>query len=124
MNVISQSERRSRTNFQFTASGKSSLMMDATIGEPFLLSSYSISQRLPKSAASGKARQTPSNVYATHDSGSRSSDGYVTVTAQGDGVHVIDVGIEYRSLYLKVVLTWFPVDHASSYHFAFTGTVY
>jgi hypothetical protein len=64
--------------------------MDATISEPFVLSSYSLSQRLPKSTAEA---QTPSNVYATYDNGSGSSDGYVTVTAQGDGVHVLDVGI-------------------------------
>jgi hypothetical protein len=70
-------------------------MMDATIGEPFLLSSYTISQRLQKAAASGKARQTPANVYATHENGSGSSDGYVTVTAQGDGIHVLDVGNEH-----------------------------
>jgi hypothetical protein len=65
--------------------------MDASIGEPFLLASYGVTQRLQKSAKAGKSN-LGANVYASHDKfASGSSDGYVTVTAQGDGVHVLDV---------------------------------
>ncbi|KAJ7722274.1 hypothetical protein DFH07DRAFT_857014 [Mycena maculata] len=63
--------------------------MDASIGEPFLLASYGAAQRFQKSKATGKSN---ANVYATHEKiASGSSDGYATVTAQGDGVHVLDL---------------------------------
>ncbi|KAJ7491244.1 hypothetical protein FB451DRAFT_1514944 [Mycena latifolia] len=59
--------------------------MDASIGEPFLLASYAVAQRPQKS-------KSTANIYATHEKfASSSSDGYVTVTAQGDGVHVLDL---------------------------------
>ncbi|KAF8191434.1 hypothetical protein K438DRAFT_1830503 [Mycena galopus ATCC 62051] len=64
--------------------------MDANIGEPFHLAGYGVSQRLQKSKA--KTQRPIANIFATHEkiaSGSR--DGYVTVTAQGDGVHVLDL---------------------------------
>ncbi|KAJ7118777.1 hypothetical protein C8R44DRAFT_853923 [Mycena epipterygia] len=66
--------------------------MDASVGEPFLLANYGVAQRLKKSKAAGKTQSPGSNVYATHEKiASSSSDGYVTVTAQGDGVHVLDL---------------------------------
>ncbi|KAJ7702224.1 hypothetical protein B0H17DRAFT_1327195 [Mycena rosella] len=67
--------------------------MDASIGEPFLLASYAVAQRLKKSKATAKAPQRAgASVSATHGKiASGSSDGYVTVTAQGDGVHVLDL---------------------------------
>lgn len=66
--------------------------MDASVGEPFLLANYGVAQRLKKSKAAGKTQPPGANVYATHEKiASGSSDGYVTVTAQGDGVHVLDV---------------------------------
>ncbi|KAJ7273087.1 hypothetical protein C8J57DRAFT_1128769 [Mycena rebaudengoi] len=64
--------------------------MDASIGEPFLLASYGVTQRLQKSAKAGKSN-LGANVYASHDKFASGSDGYVTVTAQGDGVHVLDL---------------------------------
>ncbi|KAJ7771604.1 hypothetical protein B0H16DRAFT_1364249 [Mycena metata] len=65
--------------------------MDANIGEPFHLASYGVTQRLNKSKA-GKSSRPSANVFATHEKfASGSSDGYVTVTAQGDGVHVLDL---------------------------------
>ncbi|KAJ7043095.1 hypothetical protein C8F04DRAFT_1073671 [Mycena alexandri] len=65
--------------------------MDANIGEPFHLASYGVAQRLNKSKA-GKSPRPSANVFATHEKfASGSSDGYVTVTAQGDGVHVLDL---------------------------------
>jgi len=57
--------------------------MEASIGEPFALSSHAKSQRLPK-LAEGYPR-----VYATYTPGG--SDGYVTAAVQGDGVHVYEV---------------------------------
>ncbi|KAJ6606417.1 hypothetical protein DFH09DRAFT_8080 [Mycena vulgaris] len=66
--------------------------MDASIGEPFLLASYAVAQRLQKSKAAAKSQRMGASVYATHEKiASGSSDGYVTVTAQGDGVHVLDL---------------------------------
>ncbi|KAG7447648.1 uncharacterized protein BT62DRAFT_1075023 [Guyanagaster necrorhizus] len=61
--------------------------MESSIQEPFSLSSYATSRRLQKkSQKDGK-----SSVYASHTATSTSSDGYVTVAAQGDGVHILDV---------------------------------
>jgi hypothetical protein len=66
--------------------------MDASIGEPFHLASYGVAQRLQKSKPAAKSQRLAANVFATHEKiASGSSDGYVTVTAQGDGVHVLDV---------------------------------
>ncbi|ESK81645.1 rna binding protein [Moniliophthora roreri MCA 2997] len=63
--------------------------METSVGEPFTLSTYSIPQRASKS---GKSAAKLSEVYATHHSrGQGSSEGYVTVAAQGDGVHVLDL---------------------------------
>ncbi|KAL0577449.1 hypothetical protein V5O48_004518 [Marasmius crinis-equi] len=63
---------------------------ESSIGEPFTLSSYGIPQRLSKS---GKLPSTSSDLYATHHKASGSSEGYVTVAAQGDGVHVLEVSL-------------------------------
>jgi hypothetical protein len=54
----------------------------ASLGEPFLLSSYASPQHKPKSKV---------NAHATYTKKSGSSEGYVTVTAQGDGIHILDV---------------------------------
>ncbi|TFK43898.1 hypothetical protein BDQ12DRAFT_623122 [Crucibulum laeve] len=60
----------------------------AAINEPFLLSSYASTTKAQKSKTESKR---PANVYATYQKASSSSDGYVTVAAQADGVHVVDV---------------------------------
>ena len=57
--------------------------MSATISEPFLLSSYGLSKSITKTATD-LDRRCP-YVCATH------GGGYATVTAQGDGLHVLDV---------------------------------
>lgn len=57
-------------------------MSAATIGEPFLLSSY------PESPAYKKRKVTP--LYASIPSGSN-ADPFVTVAVQGDGIHILDV---------------------------------
>ncbi|KAL1670671.1 hypothetical protein GGF50DRAFT_109105 [Schizophyllum commune] len=59
--------------------------MDASIGDPFVLATYASQQKPSK----GKQRQALPRVYATYTSGPR--DGYVTATAQGDGIHTLDV---------------------------------
>lgn len=61
----------------------------STIGEPFLLSSYGLSKSLPK--GTGDLNRGSSYVTATFADGTKSADGYATITAQGDGVHVLDV---------------------------------
>jgi hypothetical protein len=60
--------------------------MVATIGEPFLLSSYDSHRQNSPTALY-------QNVYATHgrSSGSKAKEGCATVTVHGDGVHVFDV---------------------------------
>ncbi|KAL0070179.1 hypothetical protein AAF712_002669 [Marasmius tenuissimus] len=61
---------------------------ESSVGEPFTLSSYAIPQRLSKS---GKLPSTSADVYATHHKAGGGSEGYVTVAAQGDGVHVLEL---------------------------------
>lgn len=63
--------------------------MSATINEPFLLSSYGLSKSLPKNT--GELNRSSTYVCSTHGNGLKNLDGYATVTAQGDGVHVLDV---------------------------------
>ena len=60
--------------------------MVASIGEPFLLSSYDSHRRASPTAPS------PS-IYVTHErpNGSKAKEGFATVTVHGDGVHVFDV---------------------------------
>ncbi|KAF8076806.1 hypothetical protein FPV67DRAFT_1472732 [Lyophyllum atratum] len=65
--------------------------VNASIGEPFVLSTYGTSQQLPKSGAGSKKQRGPANVFATHEKASGSSDGYATVTAQADGIHLLDI---------------------------------
>lgn len=63
----------------------------STIGEPFLLASYGLSKNLPK--CTGDLNRGSSYVTATFADGTKGADGYATVTAQGDGVHVLDVSL-------------------------------
>jgi hypothetical protein len=62
------------------------MVAQAIIREPFTLASYTSSSR-------GKLKQISENVYATYHrkASSSSDDGYVTVAAQADGLHVLDV---------------------------------
>ncbi|KAI0347456.1 hypothetical protein BDW22DRAFT_1351894 [Trametopsis cervina] len=61
--------------------------MSTSIGDPFLLSSYSVSQKAGSFAASGPSKLT--SIYASHHNG-LSPEGYVVATAQGDGLHILD----------------------------------
>lgn len=60
--------------------------MVASIGEPLLLSSYDNHRR-------GSPTAPLQSVYMSHERarGSRSKEGFATVTVHGDGVHVFDV---------------------------------
>ncbi|KAH8096702.1 hypothetical protein BXZ70DRAFT_331420 [Cristinia sonorae] len=59
----------------------------ANIGDPFLLSSYA----QPKSSSRAGPSGLP-NVFASNQHASTSSsEGYATVAAQGDGVHILDL---------------------------------
>jgi hypothetical protein len=64
--------------------------MSISIGDPFLLSTYSV-PRKPSSFA-GNVASSLANVYATHENG-LSPEGHVVVAAQGDGVHILDVSV-------------------------------
>ncbi|KAE9407182.1 hypothetical protein BT96DRAFT_874785 [Gymnopus androsaceus JB14] len=55
--------------------------MEASVGEPFVLSSYSTTKKTSKSAS----------IFASHHKAGGISEGYVTVAAQGDGIHVLDL---------------------------------
>ncbi|KAJ3884999.1 hypothetical protein GG344DRAFT_59887 [Lentinula edodes] len=62
--------------------------MEASIGEPFLLSSYTTTNKVSKlSKLSGRL---PS-IFASHQGTGGNSDGHITVAVQGDGVHVLDL---------------------------------
>lgn len=64
--------------------------MTTSIGDPFLLASYSLSHKLASYAESGPSKLT--NVYATHQHG-LGQEGHVVAAAQGDGVHLLDVSL-------------------------------
>ena len=97
--VLDNAERghcgRGRAAHTFSVlSGQTSKKMasSAAINEPFLLSSYNLRQRIPKRQDSKRPPEKAlAKVHVSYDSSSKSSDGYVTVAAQGDGVHVLDV---------------------------------
>ena len=63
------------------------MRITTSINEPFVISTYAASYRLPKK--SNSEGKSPANIFATHAAGR--SDGYATVTVQADGVHVLDV---------------------------------
>ena len=87
--------------------------MSTTIGEPFLLSSYGLSKSLPK--YTGDLNRGPSYVTVTFADGTKGSDGFATITAQGDGVHVLDVGLSMlRIKYINILtrsLQFIPLYH-------------
>lgn len=62
----------------------------ASISEPFVLSTYGTSHQLPRTVTNKKTKG-PASVFATHETASGSSDGYATITAQADGIHILDV---------------------------------
>lgn len=64
--------------------------MSTSIGDAFLLSSYSVPHKLA-SYSGGPSKL--SNVHATYHDG-LSTEGHVLVAAQGDGVHVLDVSLQ------------------------------
>lgn len=60
-------------------------MAGSTIGDHFVLETYTSSIRGKGSKKHGHG------VFATSYKKSNSADGYVTVAAQADGLHIIDV---------------------------------
>jgi hypothetical protein len=66
------------------------MRIGTSISEPFVLSTYAASHRLPrKNKADSNTFKLPADIFATHVAGR--SDGYATMTVQADGVHVLDV---------------------------------
>jgi len=63
----------------------------AVINEPFLLSNYSVTQNSSKSSSESENRLQQASVCASYQKPSTSSDGFVSVAAQSDGIHVVDV---------------------------------
>ncbi|KXN89507.1 hypothetical protein AN958_05669 [Leucoagaricus sp. SymC.cos] len=63
----------------------------ASINEPFLLSNYSVTALLSKSASRSKNSRRQTGVHASYQKPTTASDGFVSVAAQADGVHVLDV---------------------------------
>ncbi|KAG5648709.1 hypothetical protein DXG03_000056 [Asterophora parasitica] len=67
------------------------MRVNASISEPFVLSTYGTSQQLPKTGTESKQNWGLASVFATHEKASGSSDGYAIVTAQADGIHALDI---------------------------------
>jgi len=63
----------------------------AVINEPFLLSNYSATQNSSKSSLGSENRLQQASVCASYQKPNASSDGFVSVAAQSDGIHVVDV---------------------------------
>ena len=65
--------------------------MATTIGDPYLLSTYS----LPSKSKKGKEKVTTVEeqhaIFASHSRVGKKRDGQVTIAAQGDGIHILDV---------------------------------
>lgn len=89
--------------------------MSILIADPFLLSTYTSSKRPAYSEGSpGPSKYT--NVYATqeHASTSEAASSYVTVTVQGEGVHVLDVSFDITGLSRKPL----RLEHACHLRFS------
>lgn len=65
--------------------------MASTVGDPFLLASYPLPSRATQTKKTGTRQRASQLLHASHSRLPRSEDGQVTVAAQGDGVHVLDV---------------------------------
>lgn len=63
-------------------------MTSSTISDHFVLETYTSS-----SHSKGSKKHGP-GVFAASYKKSNTTDGYVTVAAQADGIHIIDVSIE------------------------------
>jgi hypothetical protein len=87
--------------------------MHATLSEPFLLSTYG----LPKRSFNGisELNRGPSYIYLSH-SKAKSSDGYATIAAQGDGVHVLDVSLDTWNLSVTLLTRRLGNLFASGYN--------
>lgn len=74
-------------NAKVKAVCSSAPVMATAVNEPYLLSSYTLPKRFTQPSS-----KSFSNVYATYQHASTSTaEGHVIVTAQGDGVHILDV---------------------------------
>lgn len=73
--------------------------MSASISDPFVLSTYDLSDRFAQS-------EGPSHVFVTHQTAVGGREGYAAVTAQRDGIHVLDVRHTHwiYTLYEKTLL--------------------
>jgi hypothetical protein len=65
--------------------------MSSTISDPFLLANYSIAKSLlhARNLPISSTSKISANVHVTFENSRQ--DGYATVTAQEDGIHVLDV---------------------------------
>jgi len=80
------------TQFLFAA------MSSSSIGDPYLLRSYGQPKYNESQSHTSSSPSDPSPcVYVTHGKQSNSEDGYVTVTVQADGIHILDVRISTTS---------------------------
>jgi hypothetical protein len=81
--------------FSTTAVILFSASMTATLGDPFLLTTYPISKRKKTDINHNTAHLYASPVASS----SSSSSGLVSIAVQGDGLHILDVG--YSRLWRK-----------------------
>ena len=80
--------------------------MTSSVNEPFLLSSYALPKQFTRPAIPVE------NVYATYQHASTSTaEGYTTVAAQGDGIHILDVSTNVTTR----ILFWFVFKALSKF---------
>lgn len=69
-----------------------STLMSTSVGDPFLLSSYSLPHKLASHTGSTYFKRC--SLYATHQNGLPvSTEGHIVAAAQGDGLHILDVSV-------------------------------
>lgn len=63
--------------------------MSTSINEPYVLSSYGLHGNFPKGGT--ELNRGPCLLNASYGHGSLNGEGHATITAQGDGIHVLEV---------------------------------
>lgn len=96
--------------------------MAATIGEPFVLSSYGISKSTTKYAS--ELSHSSTHIWSTNGKPSKNSDGQATITVQGNGVHVIDVSFMYNVKFGMSLLIWKLDSYITSSNLANTRAIH
>lgn len=76
--------------------------MSATIQDPYLLSSHTVSSSAKKSKGKGVAFGERPLVFAAYSTSPKHEDGLVTLAVNGDGLHVYDVNFIFPTIIYKI----------------------